>query len=144
MSNHRIYPIWTFWSQLGWPYRLFWLILTLVGIYVLSSVIATVVRLRSATDTRSSLPALYARTAKLGHLISGTFYLFGLVFFLDLPTATWTLGDSRELPTLQILGQFLTQFAFAANVFFVFLVLHCCHWFVSARVARAYSTNESS
>jgi hypothetical protein len=132
------WPIWLLWPQLGWPYRLFWIILTLVGVYVVASVIATVVRLRSTAAAQLSLPALYARTAKLGHLITAAFYLFGLVFFLSLPTATFTLGDGRDSPIMQILGQFLTHFAFAANVFFVLLVLYCLHWYVAARVARAH------
>ena len=67
-------------------------------------------------------------------LIVGTFYLFGFVFFLGLHSAFITLGDGKLPVGALILRNLVVYFAFAGNVFFVFLVLHSVQWFVSRSV----------
>ncbi|MGH9726842.1 MAG: hypothetical protein ACRD41_17435 [Candidatus Acidiferrales bacterium] len=71
-------------------------------------------------------------------LIGTTFYLFGFVFFLTLPFAAGPFGDSRTPIGWLILNTSLMFFSVAANVLFVFLVLHSVQWFASARV-RAFA-----
>jgi hypothetical protein len=70
----------------------------------------------------------------LHQLVIATFYLFGFIFFLTLPFAFMTLGASKVPGWMFIFENLDYYFAFAANVFFVFLVLHSVQWFVSARV----------
>lgn len=62
-------------------------------------------------------------------------FAFGALFFSALPGAFTSLGLSRELPVYQFIGAFRLHFAFAANVFLVFLFLHCGQWFVARRKA---------
>jgi len=132
MSNLS-YTIWSIWGVLPILHKLFFLILVLVSIYTLYAASITLVRLRSITNQRS-LAALQARSANTRQLVNATFYLFGFVFFLTLPGATFVSELSRTPTAMLILRNFLMHFAFAANVFFVFLVLHSLQWFVSARV----------
>lgn len=70
----------------------------------------------------------------LRQFIAAMFFAFGALFFSALPGAFRTLDHSRYLPLNSIIGAFVLHFAFAANVFFVFLLLHCVQWFVSRRV----------
>jgi hypothetical protein len=107
--------------------------------------VRSLINQRQVEDTsllRHSLAALQARIANMRQLIGATFYLFGLIYFLMLPLATRIL-DSRIPLELLILDNFLMYFAFAANVFFVFLVLHSVQWFVSSRV-NAYALRLNS
>jgi hypothetical protein len=67
-------------------------------------------------------------------LVGATFYLFGLIFFLALPLVTRVLDDSRTSLDILILNDFVMYFAYASNVFFVFLLLHCVQWLVSSRL----------
>lgn len=61
-------------------------------------------------------------------------YLFGLIFFLSLQSAPHTLGLSHTFPATEILNNFVVSFVFAANVFFILLVLHLVQWLVSSRL----------
>ena len=81
-----------------------------------------------------SLAALHARSANLRQLIGATFYFFGFIFFLALPFAFITLANSSTPGWMYIFENLGFNFAFAANIFFVFLVLHSVQWFVSSRV----------
>jgi hypothetical protein len=45
------------------------------------------------------------------------FFSFGAVFFLALPSAFNTLGLSKALPLIEIMGRFRLHFVYAANVF---------------------------
>ena len=137
------YTLWEILKSLSTLQRLFCLILVVVSIYSLLSATVILVRLRSLTNRskvedissfQRSLAALHARSANLRQLISATFCLFGLVFFLTLPFAFMTLGDSKVPGWVSIFQNLGFDFAFAANVFFVFLVLHSVQWFISARV----------
>jgi hypothetical protein len=137
------YALWSIWREVPILLRLFFLILSLVSIYTLVSASAVVVRLRSLTNQREvvdtcspqrSLAALRIRAENIRQLVGATFYLFGFIFFLTLPGATITLGTGRTPLLTLILRNFLVDFAFAANIFFVFAVLHSVQWFVSSRV----------
>jgi hypothetical protein len=122
--------IWTIWPQLAFIFRLYWLILSFVSIYTLLSAASIARRLRSIGDGHQ----LTARVENLRQLIGAAFYLFGLLFFWTLPSATSWPGVSKTLPLGEIFGTFSLQFAFATNVFFVLLVLHSTQWFVSGRI----------
>jgi hypothetical protein len=90
------------------------------------------------SSLQHSLAMLQARSTNVRQLVGATFYLFGFVFFLALPLATRILDDSKTPLGILILNNFLMYFAFAANVFFVFLVLHSVQWLVCGRV-HAYA-----
>ena len=70
----------------------------------------------------------------LRQIIATMFFAFGALFFWALPEAFITLGHSQSLPLNEVIGAFGLHFAFAANVFFVLLLLHCVQWFVFTRV----------
>lgn len=55
-----------------------------------------------------------------------------------------TLWDSAKTrSSLEILGNFLTDFAFGANIFFTFLVLHVVQWCACSRInSRLFRLNE--
>jgi len=137
------YTFWEILKSLSTLQLLFCLFLTVVSIYSLLSAIVILVRLRSLTNRskiedlssiQRSLIALHNRSANLRQLIGAAFYLFGFIFFLTLPFAFITLDTSKAPGWTSIFGNLGFTFAFAANVFFVFFVLHCVQWFVSARV----------
>jgi len=135
---HEYFAIWSIWSQLSTLYRLYWLLLSLVSFYSLISA-ASIVRRFPISNHRNASPEssrirLEARVTNLRQVIAAMFFAFGALFFWALPGAFHTLGLSRSLPLNEIIGAFWLHFAFAANVFFVLLLLHCVQWFVSRRV----------
>jgi hypothetical protein len=92
------FTLWSIWPQLGFGYRVFWFILSLVSVCTLFHAAAIMVRLRSlmkqgqtehASSARISLAALQSRSANLRQPISAALYLFGLIFFLSLPSDIW-------------------------------------------------------
>jgi hypothetical protein len=137
------YVLWSLWRELLMLLRLFFLILTLVAVYTMFSASFVVVRLRSLTNQhnvmdasslRCSLAALRDRAENIRQMVGATFYFYGFIFFLTLPRATVTLDYSRTPLLALILRNFLVDFAFAANIFSVFVVLYSVQWFVSSRV----------
>jgi hypothetical protein len=143
--SDRHYSVWLIWPELPILPKLFLLALSVVSIYSLFSATLIVVRLRSLTPKRlaedaysfhNSLSALRIRSARMRQLLGATFYLFGLVFFLALHVAPFYIDLSGTPPWIVILRNFLVDFAFAANVFLVLLVLHLVQWFVSLRVHK--------
>jgi hypothetical protein len=133
------YALWSIWRELGFLQRLFVLILSVVTIYSLLSATIIIKRLHFLASQRQpdnrgfvqqSLAALDARCANLRQLLWATFYLFGFLFFWGLQSAVHYL----EGGPVSILSTFVLQFAFACNVFFIFLVLHLCQWLVSVRL----------
>jgi hypothetical protein len=137
------YALWSIWRQLPMLLKLFFLILSLVSIYTLFSAFVAVVRLRSLTNQHKvlgtsslqhSLAALRIRAENMRQLVGATFYLFGFIFFLVLPSATVILDNSRTPLSTLILRNLFVDIAFAANTFSVFLVLHFVQWFVSSRL----------
>ena len=131
------YALWSIWRELGFLQRLFVLILSVVAIYSLLSATIIIKRLHSLANrhddrafVQQSLAALHARCANLHQLLWAAFYLFGFLFFWGLQSAIHYLGGGP----VSILSTFVLQFAFACNVFFIFLVLHLCQWLVSVRL----------
>jgi hypothetical protein len=135
---YESFAIWSIWSQLSILYRLYWFLLSLVSLYTLFSA-ASIVRRFPISNHRSNSPSssgirFEARITNVRQLIAAMFFAFGALFFWELPWAFNTLEHSSSLPLNSIMGAFVLHFAFAANVFFVFLLLHCVQWFVSRRV----------
>ena len=141
MSNPS-YALWSIWIELPLLHRLFFFVLAVVGIYSLFSATQTLKGIHSLVASsqskdvaalQNSVAVLQARAASVRQLITGTFYLFGVVFFWGLHFALWT-PDSKVPVGILVLENFFLYFAFAANAFFIFLVLHSVQWFVSARL----------
>jgi len=136
--------LWSLWPALSTLNHLFVAILAVITVYSLVSAAVVMKRAHTlATDTKSarafgsihqSLGLLNLRCENLRQILTATFYLFGLLLFVSLKNATTTVGDGRELPVFQILNNFVFEFIFAANVFFVFLILHFVQWLTSNRL----------
>ena len=146
------FALWSIWRYLPFAQKLFLLILCVVGVYSLVSAIVVMARLRAMTivaqkeDTPSiqrAMAALHKRCSNVRQLIRATFYLFGFVLFLGLQGAYFVLGLSSIPIVSIIIENFVLYFAFAANVFLVFLILHLVQWFVSDRVC-AYDLHSST
>lgn len=82
----------------------------------------------------ASMAALQARCFSLRQLLTAVLYLFWFLLFLGLPNSWITLGDGPTLPIIEIESSFNLQFIFAANVLFLFVVLHLLQWIVSSRL----------
>jgi hypothetical protein len=137
------YAPWSIWLALPMLLKLFFLLLSVVAVYTLFSAFTMMAHLRSLMKqqtTRDILPLEHSlailrdRSSNLRQLLSLFFYFFGFVFFLKLPLATMVILDSNLPIFFPVLHGFLIYFAFAANVFSVFIVLHCLQWFVSRRI----------
>jgi hypothetical protein len=134
------YALWTIWRQLSLLNRGLVLILGTVFAYCLFSTTRTMLRLHSVWNrpnqdretVRDAVAMLATRYARLRQVIGATFYLFGLVLFLGLENITNVLADGKEPLGIYVLDNFLLLCAFAANVFFIFLVLHSIQWAGSA------------
>lgn len=142
MSNPP-YGLWSIWKDLSVLQHLFVVILAALSIYCLFSATFVILRLRSmaslnrnqdSVSSSRAVASLHTRCANMRLLIGATFWLFGFSFFLGLQQAPRTLGHGGATVGAEILGNFVLSFAFAANVFFVFLVLHLLHWLVCSRL----------
>jgi hypothetical protein len=136
------YALWSIWIELPLLHRLFFFVLLVVGVYSLFSAAKILAGVRSlmvpgqskdVPALQKEVSALHARSANVHHLITATFYLFGMVFFWGLRFALWT-PDSKTPVGILVLENFFLYFAFAANAFFIFLVLHAVEWLASARL----------
>ena len=135
--------LWSIWSNLTVLQHLFSLILCAVSAYSLFSATITIARLRSIENLnrnedlvpiQRSVAALHTRCANVRQLIGATFYLFGLVFVLGLRSAP-SISVLSTIPVgTRILQNFVLHFAFAANVYSIFLLLHLVQWFVRGRL----------
>jgi uncharacterized membrane protein YesL len=144
LKSNPPYAIWSIWLYLPPLPKLFFLALCVLGVYCLFSAAITMVRLRTiprllhkkenVASVQRALAALRKRSTNLQNLIGAAFYLFGLVLFLGLQLAYSTLENSSTPLGLIVLQTFAMYFAFAANVFLVFLILHFVQWFVSGRM----------
>jgi hypothetical protein len=124
--------------------KLFLLFLVAASIYMLISLVRVVLRLRSLkslalTETsvagvRLSLTALQHRLNNLRSLLFFAFFLFAFCFFLQIPAAFVTFGDSNVPGFTLILMQLATYFEYATDVCCLFLFLHSVHWLASTRV----------
>jgi hypothetical protein len=135
---YHSFGIWFIWHELGFLYKVYWLLLSLVSLYTLFSA-ASIVRRFPIPNHRSDLPErsliqVVARMTNMRQLIAAMFFAFGALFFWALPGAFNTIDNSRSLPWNSIMGNLGLHFAVAANVFLVLLLLHCVQWFVSRRV----------
>jgi len=140
------YPIWSIWPQLSFAYRFYWLLLSLVGVYVLFSAPVIWARLRSRIahergekngSSRRSLTDLRDRLRNVRQFIAAALFFFWLLFFIQLPNEIWIAEAGHLSLGMAMLGTLSLDFAFGANVFLVLLVLHSAQWFVSARVSNA-------
>ena len=136
-------PLWFSWRDLSLAARFFVLVLASASVYLVFSCSVVLTRVHSRRNPREpqdtsagqrSMQELQTRCLNMGQLIRTTFYLFGLVFFFMLPGATQTVQHSKIPVGTLILRNFANDFAYAADMFFVFLVLSLIQWFVSARV----------
>jgi hypothetical protein len=138
---YEYFAIWSIWPQLPYFYKLYWLLLSLVSLYTLFSAVS-IVRRFSISNRKDDSPAssrirLEAGITNLRQVVAAMFFTFGALLFSALPGAFQTFGLRRSLPLNDIMGAFSLHFAFAANVFFVLLLLHCGQWLVSRRVLSA-------
>jgi hypothetical protein len=144
----RTNGLWTIWIDLSAGPRMFLFLLAIVAIYTLFVAVSTEVRLWSlAKSTKPSeiphsVEVLQARLANTKQVIAATFYLFGVVLFIALKNAYWTMGSNKPVGVL-ILDNFFVDFVFAANVFGIFLLLHSVQWFSDRRV-RSYVFRRNS
>jgi len=130
------YALWTIWRALSTLNRGLVLILGVVFVYCIFSTVRTMMRLHSVwnrpnqdrTTVSDAVAALATRHGRLRQVISATFYLFGLVLCLGMENITNFLGDGKEPLGVYVLDNFLLLCAFAANIFFIFLVLHSVQW----------------
>jgi hypothetical protein len=137
-------PIWSIWRKLPALGQIYAVLLSIVSIYTVYTAVTVLLRLRSLakqeqtaeiTFLRCSAERLHARCANVRQVLGGTFYLFGLSFFLVLPQAITRIpDDSRTLVGTLILNNLLMYSAFAVNVFAVLTGLHLLQWFVAAQV----------
>jgi hypothetical protein len=145
--------IWSIWRDLPMLLKTYFLVLSIVGIYMLVLAAIIMMRLRPLTTNRpiensGSVPhditALQSRTEHLCQLAGTMSYLFGFTLFLSLSGA-WMIADNSRIPlgTL-ILDNFLVDFAFGANVCAVLLILHSVQWFVSSRVCALAEQSQSN
>ena len=140
------YALWSIWGGLGFSLRLFIEFLFAVAAYCLFVSFRTALRLRTIRmqgvneciiPIEEMLAPLYRSLANTRQVIGATFYVFGFVLFLNLQFIQNTLGArSAESELKQILGGFTLCCAFAANVFFILLLLHGAQWLVDIMVSR--------
>ena len=138
------YALWSIWGYLSWLQRSFFVVLFALCIYWFLALGRIILCLRAGSDPadKGDLPALQSLDANLRQLIGAAFYLFGLVLFLSLQAAELTLGDGAQSVAGTILQHFMIDFAFGANVFIVFLLLHSAHCLVSRRLrSRLHSSH---
>jgi hypothetical protein len=133
-------PIWVIWPYLSWLERLSFLALCALGIYSLFLIIA-VVRFRSiasdlndTTSSQENLLRIRSRVTKLKQATIAVFYFFGFVLFAGFQSAYFVVALTKIPIGLIVVQNFRAHFAFADNVFFVFLVLHFVQWFVASQV----------
>jgi hypothetical protein len=130
------YALWSIWRQLSLLNRGLILVLAGVLVYSVFSTFRTLLRLRSVwnrpnespTAVREEIVALATRHATVQQVIRTAFYLFGLVLFIGMESIANVLADGKQPLGVYVLENFLLLSAFAANVFFIFLVLHLIQW----------------
>lgn len=143
------YAVWSIWQSCGWVERI---VLILIGgliIYSLRLAVLTSVRLRAlkvvgaaerSDIANNSILTLQRRWVRIRQATAATFYVFGLVLFLALQID----GDmGLASATNQVLRNFIASCAFAANVFFGFLLLHVVQWIVSSRISASLEASGS-
>ena len=137
--------IWLVWPYLSILERLLFGGLIVLGIYVVFSAATAVLGVRqirasihagNSADAEGCFIGLRKRSARVDKLITAAFYLFGVVLFLGLQGAYFTIDDGKTPVGWSILRGFEPHFAFASNVFFMLLILHILGWFISHCIGR--------
>lgn len=77
---------------------------------------------------RAAVASAIRSQSNVRQLTITVFYLFGVVLFLGLQTVGQTLGDGKWSLERFVVGNLVLHFAFATDIFFIFLVLHLFHW----------------
>jgi hypothetical protein len=90
----------------------------------------------NSADAEGRFLTLRKRSARVEKLITTVFYLFGVVLFLGLRGAYFTIDDSKTPGAWLVLRDFEPHFAFASNVFFILLILHVLGWFICYCIGR--------
>jgi hypothetical protein len=125
------YTIRSIWGQLGFPNRLFGLVMSLVSAWMLIFTARIWVRLRSrmarreeenVTSSRRSLTDLEDRLKNVRQFIGAAFYLFWLLFFIQFPHDMLRTESGRLSLGMAMLGTLSTDFAFGAYIVLVLLV----------------------
>ena len=139
------YAVWSIWQSCGWFERIVLILVGVLIIYSLRSAVLTVVRLRSLRAVGSaegldvakqSILTLQKHWVRIRQATAAMFYVFGLVLFLVLQTVAMIVGDMGSASAAdQVLRNFIESCAFAANVFFGFLLVHVVQWVVSSRIS---------
>ena len=133
----KSYGIWSIWLELSLLSKAFFVGLCLSGLCCVLSALNTARRIRISTArmekqdieaVRKAVAALRNQVERLRQTVGAAFYLFGLLFFLGLRDAYKTAATSTTQVGWLILENFNIHFAFAANVFFVLLLLHLAQW----------------
>jgi len=136
----------SFWMFLPPLTRLYLLFLCLVCVFSLYKSLRILFRLHSIKGERGaeqyritprSLAIIRAEASNLSQLLHFTFLLFGLCFLIQIPAAFMILDDSNRPVLSSIFSNLAVYIAYAADVFFVLLVLRAVQWFVSFRVSAA-------
>jgi hypothetical protein len=139
LDPYRPALIWFIWPHLSWSERLSFLALCILGLYWLFLAV-TVVRFQSMAGdlnhaaVQKSLMRIRKRIGNLQQATLVMFYLFGFVLFLCFQFAYLVLENSSTPLGWIVVRNFQIHFAFAANAFFVFLILQVIQWFVAKRV----------
>jgi hypothetical protein len=137
---NQFYPLWSIWREISLLYRFFIFVLCGVGLYTTYSAVSILLRLRAikaqalGIDAMRELPLLERRSTNMRQVLTAAFYFFGCIFFLNLPGAYQSLGHRSASPVFEIFQNFVLNFSFAANIFFIFFVLHTIQWLVWRRL----------
>src|SRR5579864_2024920 len=137
-------PIWLFWPYLSFLEKLYFISLCVLVIYALLIATGTVTSLRNigrihdTSPRQRSIAGVHMRLGALRQLTVAAFFLFGVVLFTSFLFAYMIVDNSGTPIGWLVLKNLQIHFAFAANVFFVFLILHFIQWFAANRV-HAYA-----
>ena len=141
------YAVWSIWQSCGWLERIVLILVGALIIYSLRSAVLTVVRLRALRAVgvaegldvaKTSILNLQKRWVRIRQATAAMFYVFGLVLFLVLQAVAMIVGDMGSASAAdQVLRNFIESCAFAANVFFGFLLVHVVQWVVSSRISAS-------
>lgn len=143
------YALWSIWKSLSTLQRSFILLLGVVGAYSLVSAATTLLRLHSIRQAktnsdlapvRASLLVLQRRFANMRQALRATFYLFGFILFFGLESIGYVLADTNRPLSYYVLGNFICNCAFAANVFLIFFTLQLVEWLVSRQLSSCLET----
>ncbi|MFL6300477.1 MAG: hypothetical protein ACJ71N_07710 [Terriglobales bacterium] len=132
--------IWGIWHQLSVVYKFFYVLLLGLSLYAVTS-IGIILKTGVLLESNQALHKLRIRSRRTRDLIISAVFLFGVVFFQALTEPTYTLDFALTLQNRIILQTFQVHFAYAANVFFLFVVVYLLQAFASRRIDRVELIN---